>query len=95
MDKTELIEEFKLAEDWRYDPWGSAMGVLFDLAEYLYVRDMVPEAWEFRPGAGKIVPEVESYWYPLFSASDPATLIEFGNILNRYTAKLRSAGQDY
>jgi len=93
MDKIELIEEFKLATDWRYDPWGSAMAVLFDLAEYLYMQDTVPEAWGFRPGAGEIVPE--GYWLPIFNASDPAMLIEFGNVLNRYTDKLRSAGKNY
>ena len=49
----------------------------------------------FSAGAGTIEPDTDSYWFEIFACTEPDTLIEFGNVLQRYTDKLRVAGRDY
>lgn len=94
-----LLDEFKIAEDWRSDrhgdPYGSAMSVLFDIAAELNIRDEVPASWLYRPSPMGDDREPDSYWYDLTCNAGTQELIDFGNILSRYIDKLKVAEMDY
>ena len=91
----DLKREYRLAGD-SGDPWGTCMGVWFDIAEWLYCAgEDVPDHWHFQPGAGMSEPEPDSYWTELFREVDPDTLREFGNLLQRLSHILRAQGRDY
>ncbi len=93
---SELMAEFRRAEDWRYDPWGSAMSVLFDLCDRLYHRDgETPAEWHYQPGISGPALEPDSYWFEIFRDTSSAVLITFGHTLHRYIERLRMAGRDY
>lgn len=94
MTYRDLLHDFRITEDWTYDPWGSALGVLFSVADELHIRGAVPAHWEYRAGVAD--PREEgSYWAEIVLNESTETLITFGNILNRYTDMLRLAGRDY
>lgn len=67
MAKNPVLEFLRDSFD-EYDPWGSALGAHFDIAECLYRHDQeIPEWWEFRPSplldAGDTFdPEWEGYF---------------------------------
>ena len=85
----DIKHEFRVDFD-SHDPWGSVMGWFFDVAETLYARDAyIPEEWQFRPGRGE---SEESERLEDYSSD---TLLQFGNVLNRYAAALESAGRSY
>jgi len=85
----DIRTEFRL----RYDPhdgWGCVIGAFFEVAETLYAwGEDVPAEWEFRPGLGE--PEAAE-WLDGFDAD---TLVDFGNVLDRWSDMLRARGDDY
>lgn len=91
----DLITEFRGATDWRYDPWGSCLECWFDVAAELWMRDAVPATWDYSPGAAEDPREAESYWSDWFREIPTDALVTFGNLLDRYSNKLRAAGKDY
>ena len=85
----EIRSEFRLGYD-SYDKWGSVLMAFFNVAETLDAwGEDVPAEWEFSPGLGE--PEAAE-WLDGFDAD---TLVDFGNVLNRWSNLLRSRGDDY
>jgi ABC-type transporter lipoprotein component MlaA len=55
------------AEDWEYDPWGTAMGLAFDVAAVLNASDIEGDVtpapfarWQYGPSPYVTVPSLES-----------------------------------
>ena len=88
-----LGDEFKMAEDWRGDPWGCATIVLFEVAAELWVRDECPPQWGYSLASDPR--DIESYWFDVLDEAQTDDLIHFGNVLERYRAKLKLQGKDY
>ena len=73
------------------DKWGSAINEQFEVAEELFRRNAhIPEHWEFTIGAGR-----DNEAHQFYSDMDTATLIYWGNVLERYVDFLRSRGMNY
>lgn len=83
-------------DDIAYDPWGTVMSWRFDLCDWITFEACfdVPSDWEFRPGAGQCEPEADCPNYP-YEDELQADVLAFGELLKRYTDKLRQAGKDY
>ena len=47
MNKSDLLTEFRGVTDWRYDPFGSALMVQFDICDHLYQHGLIPDEWQF------------------------------------------------
>lgn len=84
------------------DPWGNAMSLWFDIAEYLTVKGVhVPGHWQFRPSP--MLPETvkelrTSRFYrdiDVLEEMSTKELIHTGSVLERYTQMLDSAGYSY
>lgn len=96
----DLKAEYKSNHD-TGDAWGCVMGAWHVIAAELYNRNEVPDGWNYRTGS-RDPREPDSDDRLL---SDPfgemcalamsETLIKFGNVLQRYSHKLRQAGKDY
>lgn len=95
-----LAGEFRMAFDGS-DPWGSAMGWFFGVADVLWHagEDSIPPEWEY--GHSPVCDGPEDYpdaeISEMFDSGeiDLADLVRFGNMLSRYTDILRAAGHDY
>lgn len=95
--------------DHRYDPWGSAIGLMFDICETLTHRDDsigewdVPGEWEFRHSSicdGTHVAEEYIYFTELTELLDDEKvthddIIHFGNVLQRYCQIAEANGRSY
>jgi hypothetical protein len=89
-------------DDYKYDPWGTCMMHWFGVANVLYSEfGEVPADWEFRPGmgAGEIDSE-ESPDYQYLESLRAGELTEndliyAGNVLSRWSNRLKRAGRDY
>lgn len=95
--KTGLAADFRLMSDWKYDPYGSAVGMHFTIAFELYHRGCeIPGKWEFRPpmGSGDIR-EHEDAFFDSCEGATEADLVSFGNVLSRYASILRAQGRSY
>lgn len=93
MTTNDLLNAFKLARSG--DDWGDCMSAFFSVASELHNRgDAMPDAWKFRPGACN-PQEVDEFWQVEFARASSATLVEFGDILNRLSRILRAQGKDY
>lgn len=87
--------EFKLFRD-KYDPWGSAMDVFFPIASELYMRGVdIPSQWGYAPGLTDDPRDPENYYTDLIINESDNDLLEFGNLLHRYTNYLDRAGCSY
>jgi len=102
---TEGYQALRADFDMAFDPadtWGSVMGWQFGVADVLWHADpdMVPDAWQFRHGAGC---DGNSADYPdsdIQDMLDDGTvtvedLAAFGTVLDRYADRLRANGKDY
>ena len=96
MENVQSIKSDMRMDDIKYDPWGVAMSVFFDVAGELYDRmGRCPHEWEYRPGAmGPYVEEDSIYFDSIRAASDDE-LEYLGNLLHRYTQMLKYFGKDY
>lgn len=92
MISDDLREYYQLMESG--DAWGDCMGAWFAVAAELYVRGSVPENWRFRPGSSD-PREPDDCWTDELVIHSDDDLIEFGNVLCRYSRMLRNAGHDY
>jgi len=91
----DLKFDFNLAHDG--DSWGHAMSWFFDIATELDDRgEDTPHHWQFRRGAGGRGTTWEGLdeRYTIARASNEA-LIQFGNLLCRYTDLLKRKGESY
>lgn len=92
-----LRAEYRSARD-TFDPWGTAMGALFDIASELDRRGAyIPYAWQYRAGIlGAPDREADAYGFTLatYLASN-AALEEVGDLLDRWTGILRVGGHSY
>lgn len=78
------------------DPWGSIMGVRFDICATLDRLGLCPPEWEYRPGAGPDTrPDTE--WDLALADGSVTTddMIGLGHTLARWCERLREAGRDY
>ena len=78
------------------DPWGSAMGVFFAVADELTARGVpCPEVWHFRPSP--FGQECEGYAYESLQELKPsdAELLRLGAFLHRLTGRCERAGLSY
>lgn len=113
------------ADDWEYDPWGTAMGLMFDVASVLDMSDVEGDVtpqpfarWNYRrapftvPAIDTVAARADDYnegeWVDDYTYGEislaaafrdghitQTDLIYAGDVLNRYTALLRLAGEDY
>jgi len=96
----DLISEFKAFTDWKYDPWGSCMTVLFDVCAHIDLATPENaevgflEKVEYRAGAAGSCVE-DDHWEYLLDDAHLGDVIRFGCILERYRSKLVVAGKDY
>ena len=89
---------FALAPDYgpKNDPWGQAVSAFFDVAGELTKRGAdVPDAWQYRPGAGG--PSVSEWGAEVFADLQPtdADLLRLGALLHKLTDRLDRAGRSY
>lgn len=87
------------------DPWGSALGAQFDIAECLTRHSgTVPEEWDYRPAAsvqaGKDIVEDDSSYFALeldlmIRQGHVRNIIDAGNVLRRYVHICELAGHSY
>ena len=93
------------------DPWGFAMGALFDLAHAIehYGRDYPPQAWGFGDGMGcdGLLPsrdaartgeDRQARYVAAYIARHPERereVVRAGNVLDRYIGILDRAGRSY
>lgn len=86
----------RLSVDRDGDEWGWAMSWMFALCDtMLFDRGMeIPFEWEFRPSPiGKCT---DDEWKDeILSDLSDNQLAYLGNLLHRYTTRLRKAGKDY
>jgi len=126
VSRFENIMDLAAAEFDTHDLWGTAMGMLFDVAAVLDMTDAdgsvtpIPFArWDYHRGCSA-VPDIQAladrfahdyaegefaddYGYCVMSLASAyvdglvsqADLIYAGDVLDRYTRVLRSAGKDY
>lgn len=88
MTYTQALTEYRITHD-RFDPWGSAMGFLFDLANVLYwERGVCIE--DFSPGLGHDDTATEGL-------SDMSTedLLRLARLFSRFTGRLDRQGHSY
>lgn len=71
-----------------YDLWGSAMGMLFDVADTLYWHRGITLA-TYCPG---IAEDIQTEWLHDMSDTD---LLRFGKVLSRYVSILDAQGYSY
>lgn len=91
----DIIEEMKLI-DGLCDPWGSSIGLHFDVANHMALNEMdIPSAWEYSPGAFGPSIDEDSYYIDLLDQLDESELCKLGNILHRYEQRLIKQGKDY
>ena len=94
MNLKAFLKEFRIASDWKYDPWGSVMNVFFDLAFIALERDLdIPSEWGFNPGMDCV--DEESYWVPMLRECSDEDLITIGRFLNKYNDLLHLTGKSY
>lgn len=76
------------------DKWGATMGLFFDVAGEMGLRDMpIPDAWGYRPSPfGHHVSEDNEDVMQGLSSDDLARL---GAFCHRLTGRLERAGLDY
>lgn len=82
--------------EFKYDPWGSCMGWLFAIADYLSEQgEPVPDEWRFRQAPGGA--DKESYSFQTLQELSPTmqTVQRLGAILWRYRGILERAGRSY
>lgn len=79
-----------------YDPWGAAIVAFFGVAAELCHRgESTPAHWQYSPGMGDDPREPEDYLFEDFEQADTEDLIQFGNVLERYTRNLDRTGKSY
>ena len=88
-----------------YDPWGSVVSAMFDIAECLYCAGAsIPEEWEFTPspalqvGTVRDPDEVSMFAVDidlLLRTGHYSNLIHAGNVLQRYAHLLDLEGRSY
>jgi len=95
MTYRDLIQLFREEYD-PFDPYGSAMAVMFDVAAAIHNRDpgQVPDRWAYRPGAGGAVIESDDWQEYLSEAATPE-IERFGDFLERVTERCSRHGMDY
>lgn len=79
------------------DAWGWSMAWWFAIAGTLHDKgDDIPPEWHFRasPMGGVSSDDFEAQTIAELAISSPA-LVRMGNVLQRYTERLRRAGLDY
>ncbi len=94
-------EEIRAAFRAGYDPGDSyacVMAAWFDICEALTRRGYeVPPEWQFRPGSLG-VPDLDdesSIFAHDIAGADPVLLVDFGNVLRRWSHLLDAAGRSY
>jgi hypothetical protein len=98
MSRTQLTAALKctyLEDDYKSDPWGVAISLLFDVCEVLTVRgDDVPNAYEYRPGCPGV--SLGDGWHiNLMMEANVEDLTHFGNVLHRIVTREESRGNSY
>jgi len=91
-----LKTEWQLNYD-KGDAWGSCMGWLFAVCDYLTFQtdECVPDEWQFRPspfGANE-----DDYTYQTLKELDVPSedVLHFGSLLVRFSELLKRKGLDY
>ena len=89
----ELKTEIRV-DDLAHDPWGTGMSWLFSVCDVLtWERSCgTPDHWEFRAGIG---PDSENLAFTILNGANDATLVRFGNLLERFTRAVKHAGKSY
>ena len=94
--ESDLVQLYRETAD-KGDAWGSCMGWLFALADYMTfdAGEEVPQDWHYRPAMGG--PALESYEYGelLELKPDGDTLQAFAAKLWRLRGILKAQGRDY
>lgn len=72
------------------DPYGSIMSLWFPIANIIAMRgDHVPDAWDFREGAGgPSLDDEDEYLVEIIQPYQTPVLVEFGDFLERLYLRL-------
>ena len=98
--KHRLLKYFKEDFD-HHDQWGCVMEWFFTVAHLIHHKcglHNVPAEWEYRPSPLDTEIDAEEFHLIKFWDLDKFEcddLIGFGNVLSRYTDKLKAAGKNY
>ncbi len=100
-DIREIVSEFRATSDYRYDPWGSAIGAAFAAADVLWTLYGV-QAEHYRPSPMHHPGDTERIYgedaEPLapFLADYPQEAVERAyTVFSRYADVCKSAGRSY
>ena len=97
MTTQDIMTEFRVTSDYKYDPWGAIMDFGFAVCSEMYFRGIeVPDRMRYSPGAMSGDPrETDSYWFePLIECCDD-TLYYLCNLVHYYSEFLVIRGMDY
>ncbi len=95
MPTNNLKALFKESFD-RGDKWGSSLTAWFTVANEISYRDeCTPNAWQYSPAMADDPRESDDYLYEECTQADLADLIQFGDVLERYTRNLERNGYSY
>ena len=86
--KDGLVEWYKNNETGA--KWDDCLLAFFSVVTELYLRDpdSVPQHWYYEPGACEPSRDPDAVWHDVLSFARGDALIEFGNILERYSKML-------
>ena len=94
MNLQQFKQEFRIASDWKYDPWGSIMEVFFQVAFHALERGLnIPSEWGFNPGMDSV--DEDSYWFSMLSECSDSDLLHIGQFCNKYNDLLHLTGKSY
>ncbi len=95
MNYSDIKQEFKMFSD-KFDQWGEAMSLHFDVAAELFARgDDIPSQWVYSAGLAVDPRESDTYFAPMVADCPSDDQTRLGNLLSRYTRRLEAAGQSY
>ena len=93
----DIFHTYEIVSDHEYDPWGAAMGLLFEVAHNLHhePEHCVPPSWQYSPSvSGTLGDDDQTYFSELFQL-DGDDLIVLGEFLRAHCDDLRADERDY
>lgn len=97
-DENDLLYEIRMSD--MADGWGTCMGWLFSMCDYLYEHgDYEADGFlrKVQYQCGAFGPACEGYEYEAICeiAESPETVLHVARILHRWSEMLRASGKDY
>lgn len=86
--------EFKQFRD-ASDPWGSSIGLLFQIAAELWWRGECPGHWDYSPSMASDPREPDDWYFDLIERETTDDLVAFGDVLERHVRLMVYLGHSY